>query len=481
VQNLTAREKWSYAVGNIPFSVKDAAYANFVVFYYTQVHGLSGTLAGLAMFIALSWDAITDPIVGSWSDTLRSRWGRRHPLLVAGGLPTALLFLALFMPPDGLGEMGIFLWLLTVSILLRTFLTIYFIPYSAMGAELSSDYDERTVIAKARVTLGWVAGLLLPAIAFAVFFRAEGGVDGRLVAGNYWQYGVLSTLVAAVAALVCVIGTRSAIPRLPQAAPGQTFNWTQPLADLRLILGNYNFRVSMGAALAFGMCLGVYTTLSLYLGTYFWEFSTNQLAGLSVPAALATLLAFVFLNRAGRHFDKPTLLAFASVALAVNLMWFVGARLLGLLPENGHPIIYPLQLLNAGISVVFVIALQVLVISLWADILDEQELATGLRQEGVVFAAGAFVVKATTGAGSLLAGIVIDLSGMTPGLAPGAVSAGVLQSLGWFTMLTIVSLALVAFVCFTRLRLSRADHARVAAQLAARRTESIVVGSIGPD
>jgi GPH family glycoside/pentoside/hexuronide:cation symporter len=479
VQNLTAREKWTYAIGNIPFSVKDAAYANFVVFYYTQVHGLSGTLAGLAMFIALTWDAITDPIVGSWSDSLRSRWGRRHPLLVAGGLPTALLFLALFMPPDGLGETGIFLWLLSVSILLRTFLTIYFIPYSAMGAELSSDYDERTVIAKARVSMGWAAGLLLPAIAFTVFFRAEGGVDGRLVADNYWQYGVLSTLVAAVTALICVIGTRSAIPRLPQAAPGQTFNWTQPLADLRLILGNYNFRVSMGAALAFGVCLGVYTTLSLYLGTYFWEFSTNQLAGLAVPAALATLIAFVFLNRAGRRYDKPTLLAFASIALAVNLTWFVGARLLGLLPENGHPIIYPLQLLNAGISVVFVIAVQVLVFSLWADILDEQELATGLRQEGVVFAAGAFMVKATTGAGSLLAGIVIDVSGMAPGLAPGAVPDAVLQSLGWFTMLTIVSLALVAFGFFTRLRLSRADHARVAADLATRRAESAVVdGSI---
>ena len=94
MQKLTAGEKWSYAIGNIPFSVKDATYANFVVFYYTQVHGLSGTLAGLAMFIALTWDAVTDPVVGSWSDSLRSRWGRRHPLMFAGGLPTALLVLA---------------------------------------------------------------------------------------------------------------------------------------------------------------------------------------------------------------------------------------------------------------------------------------------------------------------------------------------------------------------------------------------------
>ena len=139
MQRLTATEKWTYAIGNMPFSVKDAAYVNFVVFYYTQVQGLSGTLAGLAMLIALTWDAVSDPIVGSWSDSLRTRWGRRHPLLVAGGVPTALLFLALFAPPGGLGEWGMFAWLLAVSVLLRTFLTLYYIPFSAMGAELSVD------------------------------------------------------------------------------------------------------------------------------------------------------------------------------------------------------------------------------------------------------------------------------------------------------------------------------------------------------
>ena len=177
MRTLSGTEKWTYAIGNIPFSVKDAAYINFVVFYYTQVQGLSGTLTGLAMFIALLWDGISDPVVGSWSDTLRTRWGRRHPLLVAGGLPTALLFMALFAPPEGLSEMEVFAWLLGVSILLRTALTIYFIPYSAMGAELSTDYDERTVIAKARVTMAWLGGMALPAIAFLFFFQPVDGVD----------------------------------------------------------------------------------------------------------------------------------------------------------------------------------------------------------------------------------------------------------------------------------------------------------------
>jgi GPH family glycoside/pentoside/hexuronide:cation symporter len=273
---VSAREKWSYAIGHIPFSVKDTAFANFVVFYYTQVEGLSGTLAGLAMFIALLWDAVTDPVVGSWSDNFRSRWGRRHPLLIAGGFPTAFLFLALFAPPASLGQTGMFVWFLGVSMLLRTFLTIYFIPYTAMGAELSTDYDERTVIAKARITMGWLAGMALPAVAFSLFFGTQDGVDGRLVADNYWHYGILSALVAGVTVIVCVVGTSSVIPRLATAAAGHLFSWRDPFNDVKLAFKNRNFRVSMGANLAFGMATGVYTTLSLYLGTYFWEFSAAQ-------------------------------------------------------------------------------------------------------------------------------------------------------------------------------------------------------------
>jgi Na+/melibiose symporter-like transporter len=451
----------------MPFAVKDAAFGNFVVFYYTQIHGLSGTLAGLAMFIALSWDAVSDPVVGSWSDSFRSRWGRRHPLLVAGGLPTALLFLALFSPPDQLGEMGIFLWLLGVSIMLRTFLTIYFIPYSAMGAELSTDYDERTVIAKARVTMGWLAGMALPAIAFILFFGPSDGIDGRLVVENYWHYGVLSAVVAGATALICILGTRSVIPRLPKAKLGQKFSWRDPWNDLQLAFQSRNFRLSLGANLAFGMSAGVFATLSLYLGTYFWEFSTSQLAGMVVPTAAGTLAAFIVLNRLGQRFDKPQLLAASSLALAVNCFWFLGSRLLGVLPENGHAVIYPLFMLNTGIGVFMIVSMQVLSVSLAADIIDEQEISTGRRQDGVVFAAAAFVQKSTTGAGALLAGIVIDMSGISAASVPGGVEVGVLQSLGWFTLAMTGGLALIAFFFNTRLRLGRDEHAQMRMQLAA--------------
>lgn len=468
MSTLTATEKWSFAVGNMPFAVKDAAFVNFVVFFYTQIHGISGTLAGFAMFIALSWDAVTDPVIGSWSDNFRSRWGRRHPLLLAGGVPTALLFLALFDPPSQLSEVGIFGWMLTVAVLLRTFLTIYFVPYSAMGAELSADYDERTVIAKARVTMGWMAGMALPALAFVIFFGEKDGVDGRLIAENYLHYGILSAVIAGATAMICVTGTWSVIPRLPQTTGQGLFCWKDPVRDLLLAFENRNFRVSTGANLAFGLSAGVYSTLALYLGTYFWEFSADQLAGMVIPTAIATITAFLVLGRLGQRYDKPHLLAAASMTLAINAFWFIGGRLLGLMPENGHVSIYLMLLLNTGIGVFCIVSMQVIGASLAADILDEHEVASGKRQEGVVFAAGAFVQKATTGAGALLAGIVIDIAGLRPGSVPGSIEDSVLQTLGWFTLFMTSGLALIAFGFYTHLRLSREDHARSRERLADR-------------
>jgi Na+/melibiose symporter-like transporter len=465
-QQLTALEKWSYAVGNIPYAVKDTAFGTFVVFYYTQVMGLSGTLAGLAMLIALVWDAVSDPLVGSWSDSLRTRWGRRHPPMLIGAVPTSLLFLLLFGPPVELSQGALFTWLTIVSVLLRTFLTLYFIPYQAMGAELSHDYDERTVIAKARVTVAWIGGLSLPAIAYSFIFQPEGDVDGRLLNANYADYALLSCLLAAVSALVCLSGTRRAIPRLPTGSPTRArFSLGGTWNDFVSAAGNVNFRKTIGTKLAFGLAAGAYTTMGLYMGTYFWEFSARQLAGLVVPMFLATLTVFACLHRLGQRFDKPRLMSGACLLFGINTLWFIGLRLLDLLPANGHPLIYPLQLLNAYIAVVCVVCLHVVGASLLADILDEQELVTGVRQEGVFFAASSFVLKATTGAGNLMGGIVIDVAGLQPGMNPGEVGADVLWILGVCSGPGIAACGIVAWLFARRVRLSRSEVEGIKRQL----------------
>jgi len=115
-------------------------------------------LAGLAVTIAVVFDAISDPMIGSISDRWRSKLGRRHPFLFVAPIPLGLCFFAIYSPPDFLQQTGLFLWFTFFTISLRIALTFYLVPHLAFGAELSDDYRERTVIMSYNSVLGMVGG-----------------------------------------------------------------------------------------------------------------------------------------------------------------------------------------------------------------------------------------------------------------------------------------------------------------------------------
>ena len=114
--------------------------------FYNQVLGVSPALAGLAYLIVSIVDAVTDPLVGAWSDRFHSRWGRRHPFMFFSAFPIAIGFYFLYQPISGLSEAGLFVWLIVFFALVRLGQTLYLIPHDALGAELTNDYDDRTSI-----------------------------------------------------------------------------------------------------------------------------------------------------------------------------------------------------------------------------------------------------------------------------------------------------------------------------------------------
>ncbi|MBD3646042.1 MAG: MFS transporter [Pseudomonadales bacterium] len=115
---LTARARWLYGAGSAAYGVKDNGFSYFLMFYYSQVLGLQASLAGLAIMIALIFDAISDPLVGYWSDHTHSRWGRRHPFMYAAALPVSVCYFILWNPiiPD-LSQTGLFLYLIVSTVL----------------------------------------------------------------------------------------------------------------------------------------------------------------------------------------------------------------------------------------------------------------------------------------------------------------------------------------------------------------------------
>ena len=108
---LTIKTKLAFGVGATGEGATNWIFAGLTFFFYNQVLGLSGSLTGLAVLIAIIFDAVSDPVMGSVSDRFISKLGRRHPFMFAAPFPTVIAIYLMFFPPDGLSEYGLFGWL----------------------------------------------------------------------------------------------------------------------------------------------------------------------------------------------------------------------------------------------------------------------------------------------------------------------------------------------------------------------------------
>ena len=122
---LSLGTRLAYGLGNGAIGVKDNGFSYFLLIFYSQVVGLDARLVGLALTIALVSDAFIDPMVGYWSDNMRSRWGRRHPFIYAAIIPLVSLYFMLWNPPHGWPQSWLFAYLLGMAIVIRICISFY--------------------------------------------------------------------------------------------------------------------------------------------------------------------------------------------------------------------------------------------------------------------------------------------------------------------------------------------------------------------
>ncbi|MDZ7781566.1 MAG: MFS transporter [Halioglobus sp.] len=457
--NLTARQRLLYSSGVVNYALKDASFGAFVLFYYKQVLGLSGTLTGMAIALSVIWDAVSDPLVGAWSDRLRGRWGRRHPLMLASVAPLALSFIALFSPPDmALQSQGhLFAWLLVSVILLRTALTLFMVPFLALRAEITDDYHERTRLAGMRRTWGWFLGYRAGGCSVPVIRRA-----GR--SRRPFRHRPLPR----VRVYQCPRGSRIQrrlhrwhVAVHSQACPDGSGSYAQPGEGYSRDLDNRNFRYVMILETAVGGMSGIVSTLLMVTYTYFWLLDPVQIsvlfAGPIFLAVIAVTLASPVLNRA---LEKQQLLRVSCLLGCLNLLWLTPLKLFGLLPQN-DTIVFWLIFLNYAIFVAMTILRTIANHSLLADVADEYDLDTGQRQEGIMFAAAFFAAKFISGFGYLVAGPLLDLIGLEAGAEPGATPPSVDWGLGLIMGPGLALVMIIPVWVAFRIQLSRASYQAV--------------------
>ena len=343
VPPLSAGTKVSYGIGQVAEGLKNTAMATFVLFYYNQVLGLSGTLAGLALGIALVFDALTDPVAGSISDNLRSRMGRRHPFIYASALPLGVAFFLMFYPPSSLlGEWGLFAWMTVTVVLTRAAMTLFHVPHIALGAELSDDYEERTTVVSYRYFCSTFGSLLVFVLGFGWFFADARG--GQVAPQNYAPFALTLAVIMVASVLWTGWGTRHRIPYLRSPEPGPDLPVRQVIArvfqDLGGALRNRSFRWLFGGVLILFVMVGVDSALNLYMFNYFWELPSSLTLWLFLALPLGALVGAPLTRVLHRYINKHTTVLLGTAWFAVLELMPVLLRLAGWFPDNGDPAVF---------------------------------------------------------------------------------------------------------------------------------------------
>ncbi|MDF2496295.1 MFS transporter [Sphingomonas sp.] len=455
----TLLDKLAYGFGSIAFGVKDNGFTVLLMIFYNQALGLPAKAVGLAIMIALVVDALSDPIVGHWSDNMRSRLGRRHPFMYAAALPVAVSYFFLWNPPAGLSENALFAYLLGITVLIRLFITMYEIPSSALVVDLAQDYHERTSFLSYRYFFGWIGGLSMGIAAFSLFLRPSAqDSSGQLNLSGYSNYGLTASLLMLVAILVSALGTQRHIPTFRQPEPRRKFVLSRSVRELRETLGHRPFLILLGSGLFSYASAGIAAAILTYFRIYFWELSGDQISLLMVGNFASVVVALFLAPKLGVAFGKKkAIILFSSVGMLLGPVPYLG-RLLDLVPANGTGALFWFLFGTSFINTVVVMSAGILGSSMMADVVEDSATRTGRHSAGLFFSANAFIMKCVSGLGVFGAGLILDAVSFPQGAKRGDVPADVLNSLAIFEPMVIFGLSFISLLFVINFPITKERH-----------------------
>lgn len=370
--------------------------------------GLNAFWLGVILIIPRLWDAVSDPIIGHLSDNTRTRWGRRRPFLLIGGILVAVFFVAMWWIPKGdmvrlwfPSEAG-FQWfqlsyILFTLLLFYTACTIFEIPHGALGMEMTTDYHERTRLFSAKSFVGNLFAMSTPwlfALASMEIFKGPGGneADGMryvslMIAGIliplsfWWTYKLREPGFVRV------------------AKQKKTPFWS----DMKHTISNKNFIMLTLTIFTLAMGFNFVNLLGSYI-PIFYVFGGDKVAGAYLLGingtvwAVTGLLAVFPLNWISPKLGKRKTLVLAILLMALAQL----SKIVCYNPSYPYLIVIPTILLSAGMLFFFTLGS-----SMVGDICDEDDLNTGTRTEGSFYSVFWWFIKMGTALASFVAGALI--------------------------------------------------------------------------
>lgn len=452
-KKLSNKTIFGYGFGAMADAASYNFYVMYALYFLTTIAGLSAGKAGLVISVATVISAIAGVALGPISDNTRGRFGRRRPYLLVGGV---ILFfgLMLFFKPMEFSDGGKFAYYMAMFIIINVGYAVFLIPYNALGAELTNDYDERTKLrtpATFMNCVGNIIGISLPLTAVAAFTKA--GTSE----GNAWNYFAMIVGAACLVAILITWGTTKG-KELPEemleAAEEREMN---PLRTFWNILRLKPFKWVIGILVLFGIGYIAFQSGLVYYVLFY--------AGLTEAQMSTAMFIYIFIGMGWTvvisllatkiNKKKGMALCFLASAAGMAVMYFVGVHSFGML-------VLLLGIFGAGNG-----AYWLLIYPIIYDLAEVYEYKYGKRKEGALMSMYGCIFTLSTALGTQVLTIMLTLVGYDPQLP--VQSADTVNGIANIVLGVPIVVFVLGALCSLAYPLSKKTFEKLMEQLQAKR------------
>jgi len=408
---LTKKEKIGYGFGDLSANIILATISFYLLYFMVSVAGVDPKLAGLVFIVGKFWDALTDYLMGVISDKTRSKFGKRRIYMLFGAIPYGLIFILLWVTPfsEGSTQVFKFLYYTGIYMLFNTAWTVVYVPYNALTANMTRDYDERTSLNGVRIIFANI-GLLLGAAIFALLAEGEGSILAKTFESVKTGYLVASAIFGIIAMLIMILSALMVKERVENES---TYDKSL-FRTIKEFFSMKEFRSTMMYYLLSMVGFDIIMAVFLFFVNDALGFGTVgggeiSMIFIALPLICAIGSAMFWVKKSEKY-DKVKVYSFAVIFISISLLACI------FIPKynEANSIISYIFL---GITVMMVgigmSAVQILPFASIPDVVEVDEYYHGVRREGAYYGIVSFVYKVASGVSIALIGLILGFFGYT--------------------------------------------------------------------
>ncbi|MDJ0844627.1 MFS transporter [Crocosphaera sp.] len=397
---LNFSTKLAYGIGELSGSLPSNILVFFFLFFLTDIAGLKPGLAGIIVMIGKIWDAINDPLIGWLSDRTRSPFGRRYPWMILGSIPLGLSCVLLWTISPSNHQPFQIIYYTIIALVFYTAFTAVLLPYSALSAELTQDYHDRTNLISFRSAFS-IGGSILSLILAELIFNWVNNEEKQ-----YLILGFVAGLITIISIYISVFGTYKRYNHVQQDY--SNYSKTSSLSfreKLSLVFTNFPFICVMIIYLCSWLSVQTIAAILPYFVINCMGLTEEHFTRMAIMVQGTALMMMVVWSYLSRRLGKK-------VIYLMGIPFTIVAELGLFLLQPGQVILMYLIAIVAGIGIA---TAYIVPWSMLPDVVDLDQLKTGERREGIFFALVVQLQKIGIAVALFVVGKILDIAGYIPG------------------------------------------------------------------